>query len=258
MQQGDVSSVVMYLVSGSVSVVSDGEKRVSIQAPAMIGHHSFIYRRPRTAAIICESHVVYFQVALDELVAAANAAEAVHAPSVSLPLHTNFAAVENVGTHTSTSKDPVDLSHVPSVALLQVPTTQDYSASLSLLTGSSGHAAPSSTHAAAAPIARTIASAGEQSFVSHQMPSESAGRLSSRGIVPHVHSSNHHPDNLPSHAPSSSVSSVGRELAGMSVSDSLGMMMRQHHVCSNWIVATRSMTHVSRKQTLLPSWCLKH
>ena len=230
MQQGEVSSVVMYLVTGSVSVVCDGEKRASVQAPAMIGHHSFIYRRPRTAAIICENHVVYFQVALDELLASATVAQ-VHVEPLFASGPSNFASCAGSTDGMSTPMDPVDPAHVFSLHASPASSNQQHVSAPFLATSSSSRWAPLSLNDADVRMVRNTTSTLEKSFVSHQLPSESAAELSIRDLESRTLPFKHATHQMSPPMLSSSISGLSRGLTGMAVSDSLGMMMRQHHVC---------------------------
>jgi hypothetical protein len=222
MQQGEISSVVMYLINGSVSVVHDGEKRASIQAPAMIGHHSFIYRRARTAAIICESQVVYFQVALDELLASVAVLETNKASTASY-----FPSVAETKSSliTAVTIDPVDPAHVSSSSPRSPPTRHHQSTSSNSTANHNPLSGVDDVH-----VRMIDDAAAEKSFVSHHVSSESVAQLNTRYFDAEAHPFNGGTVRSPPSAPSSSISGIGRDLAGMSVSDSLGMMMRQHHV----------------------------
>jgi hypothetical protein len=218
MQQDELSSVVMYLVSGSVCVVQNGEKRASIQAPAMFGHHSFIYRRARTAAIVCESHVAYFQVCLDDLLASAGASEAAQPVPSSPVVPTELSEKLKANICSPTILQPMDPSHVQTASHVR--------------DASPSHGVYDSSRNSAALAVSELESAhfGKHSLITSNLrPTHVAAPLSY--ITQQHHSSAS--DFARSAAPASFASaqpSVGRSSGGMSVSDSLGMMMRQHHV----------------------------
>lgn len=213
MRQDEMSSLVIYIVSGSVSVVQNGEKRASIQAPAMVGHHSFIYRRARTAAIICESPVVYLQVVLDELLAAA-----LQQPTPKSSMILGNAA--SCGPESSSLNDPVTLQPIDRCYVHTKPQLRDISAPIdtrdvALSVRELEPTQPSDanlvhpnnhlTHSAAPPslgLRDLLSSATVAHAVAHASPASSPSALPERG----------------------------REAAVMNISDSLGMMMRQHHV----------------------------
>jgi hypothetical protein len=228
MRQDEVSSVVIYLATGSVSVVHDGEKRASIQAPAMVGHHSFIYNRARTAAIICESDVAYFLVALDELLSAANVPLAVPRPAWDAGLTRSAAA--------PTVVDSVDIGHAPSrqsPQMLKEMLFDSHNASAVPVFSSAGNLNSAIRYIAPDAFKATSnvsPSAGEKGLTSHPPPAESLAQSNIRSVSSGVLLS--HPIVHPSSAPPPSFSSAGRGPAGtgMSVTDSLGMMMRQHDV----------------------------
>jgi len=266
MQQGDVSSIVVYLVSGSVSVVADGCKRASIEAPAMIGHHSFIYRRARTAAIVCEGHVAYFQVALDELLAACSSApEAAPAAATRAPVSASndaaaAAAAADVKGGGSTSValasiDPADVSHPlqqdvshtlqrdVSHTLQQLHSLQPPSAATAINTGLIARA-QADTAAAGAPSNAANDAAVVSIMLPPFLPPMHARAPNSRGAFDTRSSTVNNPTSPPA------------AMAGLSISDSLGIMMRQQEarstVCKPLAAA---LTTVCRKLTPLRKLC---
>jgi hypothetical protein len=247
MRQYEVSSVVIYLISGSVSVLHDGETRAVIQAPAMIGHHSFIYHRARTAAIVCASHVAYFMVALDELLC-----------TVKPPFPALDAGPTGSGS-SSVLTDPVDSVHNSSDQFPQMLFASHHANAPALYTSASDsisafRGAASDAFKAAPP--RVSPSEGKHSFNSRPLHAARDAQSSIHGQPSGVSFSHPVVQPLsPAHPPI--FSSTGSGLAGMSVTDSLGMMMRQHDVCFLFLFFLFKATYSCRKQTLLPNWYWK-
>jgi hypothetical protein len=240
MQQDEMSSVVMYIVSGSVCVVQSGEKRATIQAPAMFGHHSFIYRRARTAAIVCESRVVYIQVDLDDLLASASMQAEPSSPTAS----SNSTLFGHMKISPSPfASQPVDPSHIQAA-----PDARDASPS---------YAADRSFLNVAA---LAIAELEPAHFDQHN--TTAPGRGLDHDAV-RAQSSGQPPDNSSALTQTAALSSfvsaapfISRGAGGMSVSDSLGTMLRQHHV--RCVFMKFVAFHIrSRKPTPQRSLCLK-
>ena len=223
MKQGDVSSVVIYMLIGSVSVVVDGCKRASVEAPAMIGHHSFIYHRARTASIVCEGHVAYFQVALDDLLAA-NTPDMAQADTTHMPTIASNDAAAGTFTGDPTAlpaADPANLSPAPSL---------HPSSDLQHVT-----AAPPLSSTADAYITRTDAASGQWNLPPFLPPIQTTAPPSSGAVGARVNTTYNTTNSTLANPPRlvvplPSIPTISRGLAGLSISDSLGIMMRQQQV----------------------------
>jgi CRP-like cAMP-binding protein len=187
MQQGEVSSVVIYLVSGSVCVVQDGQVRASIPAPALVGHHSFNYARARTAAVVCDSRALYFKVDLDDLLAAGTSPQASQTALPS-PCTNSSAAIETASTGSISQQPALEAPHSVFAHLVSrdLPLVHRHDArssdvsgarDLHPLSGADAAVATARTHPAAAthiPALQTNAQNGASSKSPSSGPSERA------------------------------------------------------------------------------------